>query len=96
MSIITTAIPFLNARIQGLDVLYRSMTGKYSGSPGAAITSDNQIRNNIIKGAFRGGLLAMATLLYYAMVSDKDEYRARRREERDDNWFIFTSEGSHL
>ena len=95
MSIITTAIPFLNARIQGLDVLYRSMTGKYSaGSPGAAVTSDNQIRNNIIKGfALRGGLLAMATLLYYAMVSDKDEYRARRREERDDNWFIFSSEG---
>ena len=95
MSIITTAIPFLNARIQGLDVLYRSMTGKYSaGQPGAAVTSDNQIRNNIIKGfALRGGLLAMATLLYYAMVSDKEEYRARRREERDDNWFIFASEG---
>jgi hypothetical protein len=30
MRIVTTAIPFLNARIQGLDVLYRSGTGQYS------------------------------------------------------------------
>ena len=39
ISIITTAIPFLNARIQGLDVLYRSMTGKYSAAkPGVTFT----------------------------------------------------------
>ena len=31
--------------------------------------------------------------MYYALVI-KDEYRARRREERDDNWLIFT--GSDL
>ena len=34
------------------------------------------------------------TAMYYALVSDEPEYRARRREERDDNWMIFT--GSDL
>ena len=100
--LVTTAIPFLNARIQGLDVLYRSMTGKYSASkPGATFTSpmtklsdntpDAQLQRDVIAGFLtRGGLLMAITAMYYALVSDEPEYRARRREERDDNWMIFT------
>ena len=35
----------------------------------------------------------LITAMYYALVSDEPEYRARRREERDDNWMIFTARG---
>jgi len=94
--IVTTAIPFLNARIQGLDVLYRSASGRYSaGIPESAIANDKDAQRQVIANFLgRAGLLMFATGLYYAMVSDKDEYRARRREEREDNWLIFTSKDS--
>jgi len=93
--IIFSAIPFLNARVQGLDVLYRSMTGKYSANnPGASISSNKEMQNQIIRGFLtRGGLLTLATALYYALASDDEQYKERRREERDDHWMIFREKG---
>ena len=90
--IVTTAIPFMNARIQGLDVLYRSATGQYSAKEfDASIRQDPELQSRVIKGfVANGALLTFATALYYLMVGDTDEYRARRREERDNNWLIFT------
>jgi len=38
----------------------------------------------------------MLTALYYAMVSDDDEYKNLRQEVRDDNWIIPISEGFSL
>lgn len=90
--IITTAIPFLNARIQGLDVLYRAATGKYSATKMATdldITPEEaraQIQNRVLS---RGLFLAMLTGIYYLLVGDSDDYRNRRAQERDDNWLIY-------
>jgi len=90
--IITTAIPFLNARIQGLDVLYRAATGKYSATKMATdldITPEEaraQIQNKVLS---RGLFLAMLTGIYYLLVGDSDDYRNRRAQERDDNWLIY-------
>ena len=90
---ITAAIPFLNARIQGLDVLYRSFgTGEYSAiqkleaaSPEAAA----KLKQDIFYTAMsRGMFITFLTLLYYLMVSDDEEYQNIRREVRDDNWII--------
>jgi hypothetical protein len=88
--IITSAIPFMNARIQGLDVLYRSATGKYSAidklEQGETI---KDLQNKIIrKFGLRASMMITATLLYYLMISDTDEYKAVKREVRDDNWII--------
>ena len=82
----------MNARIQGLDVLYRSATGQYSAKEfDASIRQDPELQSRVIKGfVANGALLTFATALYYLMVGDTDEYRARRREERDNNWLIFT------
>ena len=93
--VVFSAIPFLNARVQGLDVLYRSMTGKYSAKyPGASVTSNKQMQNQIIAGFItRGGFLTFLTAIYYALVSDDDQYKERRREERDDHWMIFREKG---
>jgi len=89
---VTAGIPFLNARIQGLDVLYRSFTGKYSSVE--RIQGDEtkaELRGRIMRGAIlRGATLALTTGLYYMMVSDTDEYKGARREARDDYWIIPT------
>ena len=90
--IITTAIPFLNARIQGLDVLYRAATGKYSATKMATdldITPEEaraQIQNKVLS---RGLFLAMLTGIYYLLVGDSEDYGNRRAQERDDNWLIY-------
>tara|TARA_R100000655_G_scaffold4403_6_gene14161 strand:+ start:2530 stop:10983 length:8454 start_codon:yes stop_codon:yes gene_type:complete len=91
--VVTAAIPFLNARIQGLDVLYRSFVkGEYSAID--RIKSDEtreELRGRIVRGAILRGLsLAVLTGLYYMMVSDTDEYKGVRREVRDDYWIIPT------
>jgi hypothetical protein len=79
----TAAVPFLNARIQGLDVLYRSASGQYASD--RLTLTPAQIQQNML---LRLGSLGMITALYYAMVSDTEEYKNARREVRDDNWII--------
>ena len=89
--IVTTAIPFLNARFQGLDVLYRSGTGQYSSkiSEIAKNTTPDEVAKSIIlTTAFRGGLLTLATGLYYALSGDDERYKEERQSVRDDNWLI--------
>lgn len=89
--IVTTAIPFLNARFQGLDVLYRSGTGQYSSKISDIVqktTPDEQAKSIILTHAFRGGLLMLATGLYYALMGDEERYKEERQSVRDDNWLI--------
>ena len=82
-----TAIPFLNARIQGLDVFYRAFAGKYS--------ADNEASRKAIAGRAigRGLLLTSITGLYWGLVSDDDEYKLQSDEVRDNNWIIPTGTG---
>jgi len=86
--IYASAVPFLNARIQGLDVFYRSLKGEYSAYRG--INTPGDITQ---KALARGGALLGMTALYYALVSDTDEYKNARREVRDDNWIIPYADG---
>ncbi len=80
--IITAVIPFMNARVQGLDLLYRAGSGKYA-------TIDNMTRNRALIGFLgRASLLATTSLAYAGMVEDEEEYKAASPEVRDDNWII--------
>jgi hypothetical protein len=93
---ITAAIPFLNARIQGLDVLFRSfVTGQYSAVEKLQEGETREdVRKRILKTAFTRGVFLMAlTAMYYMMVSDDEEYQNLRREVRDDNWIIPLADG---
>ena len=90
--VITSAIPFLNARIQGLDVIYRSFRGTYSAQDklqeGETV---DELKNRIMRRtALRGGTIMASTLIYYLLVSDTEEYKEAKRELRDDNWLIPT------
>lgn len=84
--VITAAIPFLNARFQGLDVFVRASTGNYSAVKDPQGTA-------VLKFATRGLLLAGLTGLYYMLVSDDDQYKEQSDEVRDNNWLIPTSAG---
>ena len=101
--IITTAIPFLNARMQGLDVLYRSgasdlaikRTGKQSERRYGAMQSrfgkgDDELKNQLVASFFgRLALLSGLTALYWLMVSDDDDYKYNLTPQQKDNNFFF-------
>jgi hypothetical protein len=77
--VITAAIPFLNARIQGLDVLYRAGFGKINSANAEQIQ-----RSFFIRGATMMGLSAM----YWALTHDDDEYKKQEAETRDNYWLL--------
>lgn len=81
--IATAAIPFFNARLQGLDLFYRASTGRMD-------TQDAQE----IKRKFwvRGMTMASLSVMYYMSVAGDDEYEKQEEETKDNNW-IFPSLG---
>ena len=85
--VLTTAIPFLNARFQGLDVFYRAYTGQYSAN------SELNRRQKVQSAVTRSTLLMGLTGLYYMLVSDDEEYRNQNDEVRDNNFIIPTGTG---
>ena len=86
---ITASIPFLNARVQGLDKLYTTLSGRYS--PYDGITNAEMQRNIILKRAMmRMGMITAMTGLYFLMMQDNEDYKKARKEVREDNWLIST------
>ena len=81
--VVTAAVTFLNARIQGLDVIYRTMAGKYSPHDGLEAREVTRKR-----ALMRGASLAALTGVYFMLMQDNEEYKKARREVRDDNWLI--------
>ena len=81
IQMLSTVIPFFNAQIQGLDVLYRAFTGKMPYS------EQLKIRQKLYT---RGLLLAAGTLAYAAAMEDDEAYKRAKPEERLGNWFVYT------
>jgi hypothetical protein len=77
--VLTAAVPFLNARIQGLDVLYRAGFGQMAMKDAKSIQKAFFIRGVTLMGL---------SCLYYAMTHDDDEYKKQEQETRDNNWLI--------
>ena len=77
--ILSAMIPFFNARVQGLDVLYRTGFGK------TAMENKEKIQKAFI---FRSMVLLGTSVLYWAMVSDDEDYKKLSKEERDNYWII--------
>jgi len=82
--IVTSVIPFMNARVQGLDLLYRAGRGQY-----ASDATKVARKRAMIGFLSRGGLITTATLMYSAMAHDSDEWKDASPEERDDNWILY-------
>jgi len=84
--ILTAVVPFLNARMQGLDVLYRAAFGKMASADAAAIQKSFFIR---------GATLMALTSMYWFLTHDDEEYLAQEQETRDNNW-LFPSAGIRI
>lgn len=88
--IMTDLVPFLNARIQGLDKLYRS-----GGKPalktmfGKGSKSDKQAFGRFV--AVVGALTAVSALLYLRNKDDED-YRKLEDWQRDSYWVVKVGE----
>ena len=80
MQFFSMVIPFLNPRLQGVDVFSRALTGSYGQS---GLTRKQRQRNTIFR---LGGLMSLAPL-YYFSVKDSDEYKEASDYQRD-NYFI--------
>jgi hypothetical protein len=79
---LTAAIPFLNARFQGLDVLYRGFMGYNPAQRGltrgeAALTALS-----------RASIITATTMIYWLMFSDSEEYKEATDEQKDLNWIF--------
>jgi len=79
-------IPFLNAQLQGLDVLYRA-SGPTKFSKNFRMPFEEQVR---IRKKFyqRAAMLAGSTVIYTLLMWNDDRYRRAKPEERYGNWFI--------
>ena len=73
-------VAFMNAYIQGMDVLYRTVTGK-----GVAATDKKAAIALFINTGIK---LAALNLVYSALVSDDDEYEGLNEYEKDRNYII--------
>ena len=81
--LLTAAIPFLNARMQGLDIFYRAgIRPTFEQNPSE--------RAKQIQKTFwtRGAYLTSLTVAYWAMTHDDDDYLKQEQETRDNNWLI--------
>jgi len=85
--VLTAAIPFLNARFQGLDVFWRSAFGNYT------TRRDEPPAKGQLRLLYRGGILAGLTALYYLLVSDEDWYNEQDDYVRELNWLVPTESG---
>lgn len=77
----TQTVPFYNAYLQGMDVLYRSLTGREAPSGLARNAALKLYWTNI-------GYLMGATVLYSLMMAGDDEYDNMDPRERDKTWVI--------
>lgn len=80
MQALSIIIPFFNAQIQGLDVLYRAYKGQMPFS------EQLKIKQKMIA---RGLMLSAGTLAYAALMSDDEAYKRAKPEERYGNWFMY-------
>lgn len=79
MQMLTTLIPFMNAQIQSLDVLYRSFRGQMP------FNDRLKIREKLIT---RGLLLAGMTVAYAMAMQDDEDYQNATPDQKYNNWFV--------
>ena len=80
MQALSTLIPFFNAQVQGLDVIYRAFKGDMPYS------EQLDIRGKMVR---RGALLAAGTIAYAMLMGDDEAYKRAKPEERLANWFVY-------
>jgi len=90
---IAAMAPFMNGRMQGLSVLTRNHFGRLD-SPGLFMKDGQPFppevekRMRVQQAIMRGGLITLATLGYFLMMKDDEEYKNAREDMKNDWWLI--------
>jgi hypothetical protein len=86
--ILTAAVPFLNARMQGLDVFYRA--GISPTFRKLAFGENATDQQKALQKTFfiRGATLTALTTMYWMLTHDDEEYKRQEQEVRDNNWIL--------
>jgi DNA repair exonuclease SbcCD ATPase subunit len=79
MHTLSTVIPFFNAQVQSLNVLYKAFTGNLP------FNEKLKIREKLVQ---RGMMLAAMTMTYAALMQDEEEYKNATPEQKYGNWFV--------
>lgn len=81
--ILTAAVPFLNARMQGLDILYRAAIAP-------TVRGDTSERARQIQKTFfvRGAYLMALSAMYWLLTHDDEDYKKQEQETRDNYWLL--------
>ena len=79
IQVVSALVPFFNARVQGLDVLYRAGTGRLASA--SAKTQQKLF-------ARRAMYIMGMSIAYWMLARDTDEWKRASKETRDNNWII--------
>lgn len=76
---LSTMVPFMNAQIQGLNVIYQAFTGKMPFS------EKLKVKQKLFQ---RAAMMAGFTMLYASMMQDDEAYQNANDDEKYSNWFM--------
>jgi len=80
MQMLSTMVPFFNAQIQGLDVLYRTLRGKMP------FAQQMEIQRKL---KARAMMLMTGAMAYAIMMQDDEAYKLATPEQRYGNFFVY-------
>lgn len=81
--ILTAGVPFLNARMQGLDILYRAAIAPSLDK--SASDRAKQIQKTFF---VRGSMIMAMSAMYWLMTHDDEEYKKQEQETKDNYWLL--------
>lgn len=85
--VLTAAVPFLNARMQGLDVLYRAgISPTVRGLLGKDVTDQEKALQKTF--LVRGFTMIALSCMYWTLTHDDDEYKNQEQEVKDNYWLV--------
>jgi hypothetical protein len=76
---LSTMVPFMNAQIQGLNVVYQAFTGKMP------FNEKLKVKQKLFQ---RAAMMAGFTMLYASMMQDDEAYQNANDDEKYSNWFM--------
>lgn len=79
IQVISAIVPFFNARVQGLDVLYRAGFGKL-----ASANAKTQHKAFMVRAA----TIVALSMIYWMLARDTDEWKTASEETRDNYWIV--------
>ncbi len=81
--LLTAGVPFLNARMQGLDILYRAAIAPSLDK--SASDRAKQIQKTFF---VRGSMIMAMSAMYWLMTHDDEDYKKQEQETKDNYWLL--------